>query len=57
MILSDMGPVIDIKTDGGKWFSSIYALCCGMIFIANIGIILAPTIHRFFHKLHPDDQK
>ena len=52
MILSGMGPVVDIKTVSGKWFSSVYALFSGVVFITNIGFILAPAIHRFFHQLH-----
>jgi hypothetical protein len=52
MILSGMGPVVDIKTDVGKWFSSFYALFSGVVFITNIGFILAPAVHRFFHRLH-----
>jgi hypothetical protein len=52
MILSGMGPVVEITTVSGKLFSSFYALFSGVIFITNIGIILAPAIHRFFHKLH-----
>ena len=51
MILSGMGPVVEIKTDVGKWFSSFYALFSGVVFITNIGIILAPAIHRLFHRL------
>lgn len=52
MILSGMGPVVEIKTVGGKWFSSAYALFSGVVFITNIGIILAPAIHRLFHRLN-----
>ena len=52
MILSGMGPVVEIKTTSGKWFSSFYALFSGVAFITNISILLAPAIHRFFHKLH-----
>lgn len=52
MILSGMGPVVEIKSDGGKWFSSFYAIFSGVIFITNIGIVLAPAVHRFFHRLH-----
>ncbi len=52
MILSGMGPVVEIKTTAGKWFSSFYALFSGVIFITNIGIILGPAIHRFFHRMH-----
>ena len=51
MILSGMGPVIDIKTVSGKWFSSAYALFSGVVFITNVGIILAPAIHRILHRL------
>src|SRR5438093_5042220 len=46
MILSGMGPVIEIKTTGGKLFSSAYALFSGIVFITNIGVILAPLLHR-----------
>jgi hypothetical protein len=56
MILSGMGPVVEIKTVGGKWFSSLYAIFSGIVFITNIGIILAPVLHRLFHKLHVQDK-
>ena len=55
MILSGMGPVIPDNrplTDGGKIFSSFYALFSGIVFITSIGFILAPGIHRIFHRLH-----
>lgn len=52
MILSGMGPVAEIKTNIGKIFSSFYALFSGVAFITNIGILIAPIAHRFFHKLH-----
>jgi hypothetical protein len=55
MILGGMGPVVEIKTVIGKWFSSFYALFCGVVFITNIGIILAPAMHRLFHRLHIED--
>ena len=54
MILSGMGPVADVKNVSGKLFSSAYALFSGVAFITNIGFILAPAAHRFFHKLHVD---
>ena len=56
MILSGMGPVVEIKTVTGKWFSSFYALFSGVVFITNIGIILAPAMHRIFHRLHLENQ-
>lgn len=52
MLLSGMGPIINCYTDAGKIFSSLYALFSGVIFITNVGLILAPAVHRLFHKLH-----
>ena len=52
MILSGMGPVIEIENTSGKLFSSFYALFSGIVFITNVGIILAPAVHRLFHRLH-----
>lgn len=55
MILSGMGPVVEIKSNSGKWFSSGYALFSGVAFIANIGFILAPAVHRLLHRLHLEE--
>lgn len=52
MILSGMGPVIEIKKASGKLFSSFYALFSGVVFVTNIGVMLAPAIHRLFHRFH-----
>jgi len=56
MILSGMGPVIEIQSVSGKIFSSCYALFSGVIFITNVGVILAPAIHRIFHRLHVQEK-
>jgi len=56
MILSGMGPVIEINTASGKIFSSFYALFSGIVFITNIGIILAPALHRMYHRLHLENE-
>lgn len=52
MILSGMGPVVEIKNVSGKLFSSAYALFSGVAFITNIGLLLAPVAHRLLHSLH-----
>jgi hypothetical protein len=53
MLLSGMGPVLqNYPTQGAKLFSSFYALFSGIVFITNIGVILAPVMHRLFHRLH-----
>jgi hypothetical protein len=57
MILSGMGPVTELKTDGGKLFAGCYALFSGLAFIVMIGVIFAPVIHRALHKFHLEDAK
>jgi hypothetical protein len=52
MILSGMGPVVEIKTVAGKLFSSFYAIFSGITFLTSVGFLTAPAVHRFFHKLH-----
>jgi hypothetical protein len=56
MILGGMGPVNEIHTDAGKFFASMYALFSGIIFLLTVGIIIAPIVHRFLHKLHIDEE-
>ena len=51
MILSGMGPVVELKSNAGKLFSSAYALFSGVVFLSIVGFILAPAIHRIFHRL------
>ncbi len=52
MILSGMGPLTPLYTNPGKIFAGFYALFSGLIFILIIGIVLAPIIHRLFHRFH-----
>src|SRR5580700_494703 len=52
MILSGMGPVATLQTDGGKIFAGCYALFSGIALITILGIIFAPVIRRFLHKYH-----
>lgn len=59
MILSGMGPMIPsdiVLSKQAKIFASGYALFSGVMFISTIGILIAPIAHRFFHKLHLQDQ-
>ena len=54
MILGGMGPVDQMKTDGGKLFAGCYALYSGLVLIASAGIILAPLMHRILHTFHAE---
>ena len=57
MILGGMGPVNQLATDGAKIFASLYALFSGLIFIAVMGVVLSPIVHRFLHKFHLDQEE
>lgn len=56
MILSGMGPVDRMSTDASKIFAGLYALFSGLFFILILGLILAPLLHRFFHKLKLEEE-
>ena len=55
MILVGMGPVNPLTATGAKMFASGYALFSGLIFIAVMGIVLAPVTHRMLHQFHIDE--
>jgi hypothetical protein len=52
MILGGMGPVDPIVSTGGKLFAAFYALFSGVVFLAAIGVIGAPLLHRILHHFH-----
>jgi hypothetical protein len=52
MILTGMGPVDPLHTNGAKLFASSYALFSGIVFITTAGVILGPVVHRCLHKFH-----
>ena len=55
MLLSGMGPVVDVKTEAGKIFDSVYALFCGVVLLAATGLMFAPVLHRLLHRFHIED--
>jgi hypothetical protein len=54
MILTGMGPVDRMETDGAKLFSALYAIFSGVAFLTFVGVLFAPVYHRFLHKFHLD---
>ena len=57
MILSGMGPVDRLDTSAAKIFAACYALFSGLLFIAVMGVVLAPWAHRILHKMHLDEER
>ena len=52
MILSGMGPMGELNSNGAKLFASAYALFSGLVLVTATGIILSPMFHRVLHKFH-----
>lgn len=58
MILTGMGPVVEMTSSSAKLFSSIYALYSGVAFLSITAVFFAPIIHRLLHIMHVEtDQK
>jgi len=55
MILGGMGPVNQLTSQSAKVFAAGYALFSGLIFIAVMGIVFSPIVHRMLHTFHIDD--
>jgi hypothetical protein len=43
-------------TTEAKLFASGYALFSGLVFIAVMGIVIAPITHRMLHQFNIDDE-
>lgn len=52
MILTGMGPVVEMTSPTAKIFSSLYALYSGVAFLSITAVFFAPIIHRLLHILH-----
>lgn len=55
MILTGMGPVIEMNSPAAKIFSSLYALYSGVAFLSITAVFFAPFIHRLLHILHIEE--
>ncbi|MBL7766571.1 MAG: hypothetical protein JNJ58_10780 [Chitinophagaceae bacterium] len=56
LILTGMGPVVEMKTNAAKIFSSLFALYSGVAFLSSTAVFFSPIIHRLLHILHVDDE-
>ncbi len=57
LLLSGMGPVIEMTNVSGKIFDGVYALVCGIILLASTGLLFAPVLHRILHRFHIEDSR
>lgn len=55
MILSGMGPVDELHSEGGKIFAGFYALYSGLAVLVVAGLMFAPLVHRLLHHFHAAD--
>lgn len=56
MILTGMGPIVEMTTPTAKLFSSFYALYSGIAFLSITAVFFAPIIHRLLHILHVENE-
>jgi hypothetical protein len=54
MLLAGEGPIGDLHSAAGKVFATFYALFSGIAFVTAVGVIGAPVLHRFLHRVHLD---
>jgi hypothetical protein len=55
LILTGMGPVVEMTTPAAKIFSSFYALYSGVAFLSLTAVFMTPIIHRLLHIIHVED--
>jgi len=55
-ILTGMGPVDPMKTNGAKLFAAAYALFSGVIFLSAAAVLLSPVAHRVLHFCHVEER-
>lgn len=51
MILTGMGPALELHSPTSKIFVTVYSVYSGVAFLTAIGVIFAPLFHRLLHKL------
>ncbi|GIV32814.1 MAG: hypothetical protein KatS3mg031_0349 [Chitinophagales bacterium] len=55
MILTGMGPVVELTRPSAVIFSSLYALYSGIVFLGISAIMFTPVLHRLLHILHVEE--
>lgn len=55
LMLAGLGPFLLPETVAGKMFFAFYNTVIGLVFVALLGVVMAPILHRVIHKFHLDD--
>ncbi|HLR78858.1 MAG TPA: two pore domain potassium channel family protein [Burkholderiaceae bacterium] len=55
LMLAGIGPAILPQTIAGKVFFAFYNILVSLVFVALIGVVMAPVVHRVIHKFHLDE--
>jgi len=55
MIASGIGPTMIPETVFGKTFLAAYSAYISVVFVAVLGVVMAPLLHRVLHAFHLDD--
>jgi hypothetical protein len=56
MLLGGMGPVDRLDNATIKVFAGAYAIYCGLVFLATVGLVMAPIATHVLHRFHLDDK-
>ena len=51
-ILGTIDPPYPATSDTGRVFTAVYGLFTETVFLLSLAILLAPVIHRIFHRFH-----
>jgi len=54
LIVGGIGPYMVPDSAAGKIFFALYSIFIGLVFMATLGLVLAPLAHRIIHKFHLD---
>lgn len=55
MFLSCMALLAVPETNGARSCSGCYAIYSGLMQVMSAGVVFAPLVHRFLHKLYDDE--
>lgn len=53
-LLAGLSTITVPASVSGKLFLGVYGLYAGLVFVAALGVVLAPVAHRILHKFHLD---